>query len=104
MSTYIYVISDGDSWRCKIGVAQDPEKRLRQLQTGNASRLHLVHASACKSRKVAEVGESLCHEFLSDSNIRGEWFTVNPELASLLVTSSVMMPGSMRSYLKGRGQ
>lgn len=99
---YIYAIADGDSWRCKIGIAKCPESRLRQLQTGNASYLQLVYAEGCKDRKMAERCEALCHAFLCEDRIRGEWFKINPQLAALLIAASVAIPDDMEAYIGSR--
>ena len=33
MSSYIYIISNGEAF--KVGLSKDPKRRVRQLQTGN---------------------------------------------------------------------
>jgi hypothetical protein len=68
---FVYAIREVESRNIKIGISYDPEARLRQLQTGNSSRLELVAfieaAEGFKSEKDA-------HRLNKGIHIRGEWF------------------------------
>lgn len=74
----IYFITDGEY--TKIGVADDPHKRLRELQTGNARELTLI----CSIDGSYELERKL-HKVLGNWRVLGEWFDVpiidNEELA-----------------------
>lgn len=72
---YVYLIDGG--WAVKIGVAKDPAKRLRLLQTGSAEQLQLVAAIP----GTAELEREL-HELFSGDRVRGEWFVPSFELLS----------------------
>jgi predicted GIY-YIG superfamily endonuclease len=50
--TYVYFIQKGYG-SVKIGVADNPEQRLRSLQTGNHGELHLIAKLPCSSRSAA---------------------------------------------------
>jgi hypothetical protein len=39
---YVYAIREVDTGNIKLGISKNPQARLRQLQTGNSSRLELV--------------------------------------------------------------
>lgn len=73
---FIYVIStDYREKPVKIGKANNPEKRLKSLQTGNADKLHIKHLIKCKSDKQAISIEMELHKKLSKYRINGEWFS-----------------------------
>jgi hypothetical protein len=77
----VYVIGTLDGSAVKIGVANDPEKRLRELQVGNHEELVLVETMWGKGDpRPLEAG---IHERLSDFHIRGEWFAAYPTLPLL---------------------
>ena len=79
---YLYVI--GNSTRLftrkhneirfiKIGISQDPEKRLKQLQTGCPFPLELI--KIFKPENVLEMEQKL-HRELSGCSTSGEWFMI----------------------------
>jgi hypothetical protein len=66
----VYVIQDGNAY--KIGVSQDPGKRLNVAQVNNPRPLRLSH--------VLPGGydvEAALHAWLSERRIRGEWFLLS---------------------------
>jgi len=73
---YVYLIQSGKSNNSsvKIGVAKEPEKRILELQVGNAYLLTLIGKIPANSRKHAEYLESRLHKYFSRYHIRGEWF------------------------------
>lgn len=75
---YVYIIENCDTSRIKIGVGQDPENRIKQLQTGSDSELSLVYRSNLCSNAF-EV-EKFMHDNFNDYHIRGEWFEVDKTL------------------------
>lgn len=72
---YVYIIENQDNGAIKIGVAQNVEKRLKQLQTGSVSELEMVYRSILCSNAF-EV-EKFMHEKFKDKHIRGEWFNLD---------------------------
>lgn len=64
----IYLIGDG-SKMVKLGWATDPERRLKQLQTGHPSTLKLL--AFYPARRATEAS---LHQLFSDLRVRGEWF------------------------------
>jgi len=78
----IYFITDGAY--TKVGVALEPEKRLRELQTGNPFDLRIA-----KTIEGSYEEESKLHSVLQLYRMRGEWFEWNnfdDELIDLLLT------------------
>lgn len=71
---YIYIITDGDN-NFKVGLTKsDPEKRLKQLQTGHPKKLTIHSYFKVPLDKVFEL-EKLAHkELQSKYQKRGEWF------------------------------
>ena len=78
---YVYFISDGHG-HMKIGKAEDPSSRLKELQVGNPFELKIcelievedfphIHFDAVKF-------EGLLHQEFKDFKIRNEWFSEEP--------------------------
>jgi len=67
----LYIIQQGASGPVKVGVAQDPERRLAELQCGNPAKLRLI-------RIYPKLGalESRVHKMLKEGtyHVQGEWF------------------------------
>lgn len=58
----------------KIGVADNVEKRLDNMQTGNPRELVILYKIPMNSRSHAFMVENRIHKKLSKHRIRGEWF------------------------------
>lgn len=71
---YVYFVSDGQF--VKIGVAQDPQKRLASLQTGNPRELEIINLIPAKSKEDALVIEGTLHEAYCSFKKAGEWFDI----------------------------
>lgn len=70
--SYLYIISNGTD--LKVGVSKDPDKRLKQLQTGSSKKLEIVNIFPLPSDKIYGL-EKECHQKLvSTYRKRGEWF------------------------------
>ena len=75
MKGYVYLICDNANELYKIGVTKsDIEKRLKKLQTGNATELFLVnyHESNYPYRI-----ESMLHNHFKSQNVLNEWFELS---------------------------
>lgn len=64
--SYIYVI--GTENQVKIGFSKTPEKRLKQLQTGNMNKLQLFYKEEVQDSKVRII-EHLIHRDLRDKKL-----------------------------------
>lgn len=74
----VYVIGEGESGPVKIGIAEHPNRRVRQLQIGNPRPLTLFwHVSRADSSVI----ESWVQRKLQASNISGEWYAVEVAVA-----------------------
>jgi hypothetical protein len=74
-STYIYFVEAVGQDRIKIGKADDPETRVRQLQTGSAVELRLLAVTLGQPSLEAEL-----HAAFANDRIQGEWFRASNEL------------------------
>jgi len=74
--TYLYIIGNGDG-AVKVGLSRNPQKRVKQLQTGNENKLELLFFEEfeCERKKVFQV-EKMVHRDLGRRCKRkvGEWF------------------------------
>lgn len=71
---YVYLIRSHETGYYKIGISNDPYKRVAQLQTGSAVKLELIHCFLCED---AEQTEAFLHDKFSDKRLMGEWFSLN---------------------------
>lgn len=85
---YVYVISclDSEAPLCKIGIANSPEKRLRQLSTSSPHQLRIE--AAMYSPEAAAV-EAAAHLHFSSRRRNGEWFAMPSNLAIAFVHDHV---------------
>ena len=71
-SGFVYFITDGEF--VKIGVADNVEKRLKELQTGNPKELTVVRSVYCENPYYAE---KLFHDLFRYKRVNGEWFKID---------------------------
>lgn len=80
---YVYFISDGQG-HVKIGKANDPLSRLKELQCGNAYKLKIIDLIYVVVKrpswvKTSHVEHSI-HTLFSKHRIHDEWFSEEPVL------------------------
>jgi hypothetical protein len=79
---WIYFIGDGEL--VKIGYsADDPGRRLEQLQTGNPRPLRLI-----AQYRGERYHERYLHQRFDGHHVRGEWFQLTPEILAFLSQTS----------------
>jgi hypothetical protein len=76
----MYVIGSSEDGPCKLGISVNPDRRLTQLQTGHAARLHLYHQEPVPAPK-ARLYEQLLHRDVGYERAVGEWFNLTVEEA-----------------------
>lgn len=74
--TFIYFIQAVDGGLIKIGRADDPRARLRELQIGSPLILRL-----CRSERAPQTWETRLHQAFAAYRMHGEWFRPHPLLA-----------------------
>lgn len=72
-SGFVYIIHAIGTSRIKIGHSVEPEKRLKELQTGSPYKLRLI-----ESWPGTKADERRAHTCLSQYRQTGEWFDVPP--------------------------
>lgn len=77
---WLYMIQAGDQGPVKIGHADDPELRLRNLQTAHYEPLRLLVIYPGGSQL-----EAMLHEQFAKDRIRGEWFHPTDELERMVI-------------------
>lgn len=78
----IYILKECASGRYKVGVSQDPDKRLKTLQIGNPKILQIVWSSPPCTNAITI--EKAFHSRFAHSCIRGEWFKANVNLSDIV--------------------
>lgn len=74
----VYFIQSVRGGPIKIGMALDPEERLKELQVAYPYRLRLTHTiEGGRARELA------LHKRFAEHRLAGEWFEPTPELAKL---------------------
>jgi hypothetical protein len=66
----LYIIQSDVTGMIKVGRSKDPQKRLKQLQTGNPNKLKLIASFKGEGWK-----EKMLHERLRRYRLEGEWFS-----------------------------
>jgi len=85
----VYFVLDEFSNAMKIGKADNLEKRLAGLQTGNPRILKISYFIKCKSSGHSNTIEKKLHKFFEHLHIRGEWFDYNKEEFELFFKENV---------------
>ena len=68
---YVYAIRNNHTGRIKLGISENPERRLKELQTGNDCELELLAYREAANRFKDEKAIHNRHQHL---RVRGEWF------------------------------
>ncbi len=71
--TFIYIIAASENGPVKIGYSERPERRVRQLQTGHATKLKLYFSQPVAKSDARRI-EKLIHTTVSYRRVVGEWF------------------------------
>ena len=95
---YIYVIKNPLNETVKIGVANDVDKRLKQLQTGAGIELELIYKSVICSNAFSI--ERDVHKHFEEYRTFGEWFKINPtEVINFLEQQTFVLNSEFMKYL-----
>ena len=75
MKGYVYLLCDPENEAYKIGVTRSlVSKRMKKLQTGNPTELHIVNYYECEYPFVVE---KLLHNKFSSKKVLNEWFALD---------------------------
>lgn len=78
----------------KIGIAKNPERRIRALGTGHSRPLRLLYSCRVPSESVAVDIERRAHWLLRERRMHGEWFDVGARAAIEAVQRAVAENGA----------
>ena len=70
---YLYMIGE-PTGPVKLGRAENPEKRLGEIQVGNPNDLHILRTRALRNKRQAVRAEQHLHDKCKEYRIRGEWY------------------------------
>ena len=70
---YVYAIRNNHTGRIKLGISENPERRLKELQIGNDCELELLAYREAANRFK---DEKAIHDKYQHLRVRGEWFDV----------------------------
>jgi predicted GIY-YIG superfamily endonuclease len=88
--SYVYIITDGEDY--KVGVSDNPGKRLKQLQTGNPKKLRIVSTFTLPEKSTAFKVERESHTKIGALyEKRGEWFKGASEFHINLIVDTAFM-------------
>ena len=74
---YIYLICDPNQNTYKIGVTRNlVQDRIKKLQTGNASELHMIHTVETEYPFRLE---TMLHNKFKDKKVHGEWYSLSQD-------------------------
>lgn len=91
--TYIYIVTpNGDEFPCKVGISDNPEKRLASLQCGASSKLALREVYWLDTRAKALAMEREFHESYVEWRMNSEWFGINFEDANYWLFENLVAP------------
>lgn len=86
--SYIYVIG-ADSPPYKVGISQDPQRRLKNLQTGHPQKLY-IHSIKETEVSKTKLLESVIHHYLKLHRTHGEWFDMSLDDIKLEIDYALM--------------
>jgi hypothetical protein len=91
--TYVYVIcrrlDDSLSAPCKIGIARQPDKRLRLFQTACPFPITLFATIGPMPRWAGRYVETSLRNVQSKDRLHGEWFSLEPLAAMQMIQLSI---------------
>lgn len=101
MCTYFFIENeDNDDSRIKIGFSKNPEKRIRELQTGNSRKLAIMGWIESDDQS----HERCLHKKYKGFRLNGEWFSIEPnhvleELKAKSTSSYICIQSNVGSFL-----
>lgn len=98
---YVYIIGSSDTDFIKIGVSNNVEKRLAQLQTGSWAELSVLYRSMVCSN--AFNIEAKIHAAIQEQHVRGEWYDIPVDKAISLIENenTILDTDLLSSYYAG---
>lgn len=86
---HVYIIRQGTTRFFKIGVSNNPQNRLKNLQTGNPHQLKLVFSVPCHGIS-AYKAERIIHTYLHRDQVKNEWFNINTDDRVIFIAQAML--------------
>ena len=84
----MYILQNGDTNQYKIGITNDLNRRLAELQTGCPNEIKVVKLYTHYQRKIIEKYERVLHNYYTKAGCRirpnGEWFELRKPYITFL--------------------
>jgi hypothetical protein len=87
---YVIASSKTNSGPVKIGISNQPEKRLKQLQTAFPEKLEIKYIEKLETKLKARELEKYLHKDISHLKSHGEWFNISVEEAIKYVQFTII--------------
>ena len=97
--TYLYFISTERKKVVKIGIAKNPQKRLRTFQTANYEKLVILRVIKVANRALAFKLETALHHKFKKYHIRGEWFKLTPTVMEFIENYQMDAPSILEELV-----
>lgn len=90
----LYLVTTDTDHPVKVGIAEDPLRRLSDLQTSNFTSLHIHRFWWMPGRRITARIESAFKDHFQSQNIRGEWFDLALPTAEAFIEASIRSLGT----------
>lgn len=90
---YIYIMRDtGNKTLYKFGISKNPNKRNKQLQTGNPNKIELIFYTEIDDNINIKSAEKEIHNYLKENGFwqRGEWFCIKDENRIVNIAKAIL--------------
>ncbi len=94
----IYLIKSLDDGSYKIGVSNNPDKRIKQLQTGNPSELQIL---CVYESEIAFKIERVLHNTYGIDKRQGEWFDLSIKDEYFFISECQKIESNLMALIKG---
>ena len=101
MIKFVYLIFSEESGIYKVGVSKNPEKRLKQLQTGNGEKL--VLKNKYESEHYNQI-EKYFHSMYSPEKKVGEWFKFTLEHEMRFITECERVENNIKLLKENKNE
>jgi predicted GIY-YIG superfamily endonuclease len=88
MTHYLYILFSSDEF-CKIGISNNPEQRLSDIQGHNHHVLTLCAVIGFDNEESALNAERRIHGFYNNERVHGEWFEI--EVVSISINQLTVL-------------
>lgn len=96
---YVYIVSCANVDFIKIGITNDPQRRLTELQANSPYVVSMALLIECMDSLAAQQTEKLLHELMRNSRSNGEWFLATAASAIHFARMLLSVSGRIKETL-----